>query len=104
MLPTTVYNYIDLSKLYKEQTQIGFSKLLPQVALGMDQSTIIATAWFENGLLNLDDLFIPPQMSSTMSKKDSANGGKTGQTQVGRPPKDDSEKSTKTLQNIESAG
>jgi hypothetical protein len=106
MLPTTVYNYVDLSKLYKEQTQIGFSKLLPQVALGMDQSVIIATALFENGILNLDDLFIPPQMSSTISKKDSASGNKTGQTQnkVGRPPKDDSEKSTKTIQNIESQG
>ena len=28
MLPTTIYNYRDLSKIYKEQTQIGFSKLL----------------------------------------------------------------------------
>ena len=106
MLPTTVYNYVDLSKLYKEQTQIGFSKLLPQVALGMDQSTIMATALFENGILNLDDLFIPPQMSSTISKKDSANGSETGQTQnkVGRPEKADDEKSTKTIQNIESQG
>ena len=106
MLPTTVYNYVDLSKLYKEQTQIGFSKLLPQVALGMDQSTIMATALFENGILNLDELFVPPQMSSTISKKDSADGNKTGQTQnkVGRPAKPDDEKATKTIQNLESAG
>jgi hypothetical protein len=33
-LETTQYNYKDLSKMYKEQTQIGFSKMLPQVALG----------------------------------------------------------------------
>ena len=67
ILPTTIYNYKDLSKIYKEQTQIGFSKLLPQVALGMSQSEIIATACFENGMLLLNDLFVPPQMSSTMS-------------------------------------
>lgn len=106
MLPTTVYNYIDLSKLYKEQTQSGFSKLLPQVALGMDQSIIIATALFENGMLNLNELFVPPQLSSTISKKDSTSSNETGQTHKGpgRPAKPDDEKSTKTIQNLESAG
>lgn len=34
MLETTIYNYKDMSKMYKEQTQIGFSKMLPQIALG----------------------------------------------------------------------
>ena len=33
-LETTQYNYKELSKLYKEQTQVGFSKMLPQIALG----------------------------------------------------------------------
>jgi len=34
MLETTQYNYKELSKLYKEQVQIGYSKMLPQIALG----------------------------------------------------------------------
>jgi hypothetical protein len=34
MLETTQYNYKDLSKMYKEQTQLGYSKMLPQIALG----------------------------------------------------------------------
>jgi hypothetical protein len=34
MLETTQYNYKELSKLYKEQTQMGYSKMLPQIALG----------------------------------------------------------------------
>ena len=34
MLGTTQYNYKDLSKMYKEQTQLGYSKMLPQIALG----------------------------------------------------------------------
>ena len=33
MLETTIYNYIDISNMYKEQTQMGYSKMLPQIAL-----------------------------------------------------------------------
>jgi hypothetical protein len=108
ILPTTVYNYKDLSKQYKEQTMLGFSKLLPQVALGQSQSTVMATAYFENQLMRLDELFVPPQMSSTTSGKESSSeksgtqisDGNTG----GRPELPDDEKSTKTIQNIEAGG
>lgn len=93
ILPTTVYNYTKISELYNQQTQIGFSKLLPQVALGQSQVSIMATAYFENEILNLGDLFVPPQMSSTVS-----NIGDKG----GRPEKADDEKSTKTILNKES--
>ena len=117
ILPTTIYNYKDLSKMYKEQTQIGFSKLLPQVALGMTQNEIIATACFENGMLSLNELFVPPQMSSTMSgtkapaqdrnktteKKDTKNDAQPD-SKGGRPEKPDDEKSEKTLRNIEASG
>jgi len=34
MLETTQFNYKEMSKMYKEQTQIGYSKMLAQVALG----------------------------------------------------------------------
>ncbi len=34
LLETTQYNYKELSKLYKEQVQLGYSKMLPQIALG----------------------------------------------------------------------
>lgn len=67
ILTTTIYNYKEMSKMYKEQTQLGFSKMLPQVALGQSQSSILANARFENEMLQLWDLFIPPLMSSTMS-------------------------------------
>ena len=52
---------LSLAKQYKEQTMIGFSKLLPQVALGQKQTTVIAAAIFENKTLKLDEVFIPPQ-------------------------------------------
>lgn len=107
ILPTTVYNYKELSKLYKEQTMLGFSKLLPQVALGQTQSGVIATAIFENEMMNLDSLFLPPQMSSTMSGKQEegqdSNSPSSGD-QGGRPELADDEKSDKTIQNKESGG
>ena len=101
MLPTTIYNYKDLAKVYKEHTTLGFSKLLPQVALGHPQSVVMATAYFENDMLHLEDIFIPPQSSNTMSgnKDTEASGGAAG----GRPALDDDQKSEKTIANEESA-
>ena len=112
ILETTIYNYKEMSKIYKEQTQIGFSKMIPQIALGHDQSQILAAIQFENNILHLSDIMIPPLMSSTMSSKilgnsNSSNSNNSQNTivdekQVGRPEKDDSEKSEKTIANQES--
>lgn len=67
ILPTTIYNYKELSKMYKEQMQVGQSKMLGQIALGQCQSAILADAYFENEVLNLVNVLIPPLMSSTMN-------------------------------------
>lgn len=98
ILPTTIYNYQDLAKLYKEQMTIGFSKMLPQIALGQSQSVILATAYFENSVLDLNSLFVPPASSSTTP------GGDTGEEKTpGRNPLPDEDKADKTIQNQESA-
>lgn len=99
-----------MAKLYKEQTQIGYSKMLPQIALGQSQSSILANAYFENDILDLVNVFVPPAMSSTMSGN--ANTQKTGgnttkdkktdNPEGGRPEKSDDKKSEKTIQNRES--
>ena len=93
LLPTTVYNYKDLSKQYKEQTMLGFSKLLPQVALGQSQTSVI---------------------SSTMSGNQSSNGSSGGSSatakaasdsdNMGRPELEDDQKSDKTLANEAAKG
>ena len=114
-LNTTIYNYKEVSKLYKEQMQIGFSKMLPQVALGQTQSSILAAAYFENDILDLVRVFIPPMMSSTMNAQALTNRGKVtgkennqtgssgnGNGQGGRPEKPDNEKSEKTIKNRQS--
>jgi ribosome-associated translation inhibitor RaiA len=114
MLETTQYNYKELSKLYKEQMNSGFSHVLPQIALGHSQSSIINTAYFENEVLHLSEIMIPPLMSSTMKMEDlKGNGNKstTAQNQTntdpgeaGRPEKPDDQKSDKTLANQASMG
>jgi hypothetical protein len=101
LLTTTIYNYKELSKLYKEQTQLGYSKMLPQIALGQSQSSILANAYFENEVLDLVNLFIPPLMSSTMNEN-ILNRVKDGNNEVGRKEKSNDEKSDKTIANIES--
>ena len=116
ILTTTIYNYKDMAKLYKEQTQMGYAKILPQIALGQSQSSILANAYWENDVLDLVSVFVPPLTSNTMNA-DALAQQQTGRrntgitqirdtnsndTQVGRPEKSDDEKSTKTLQNLES--
>lgn len=104
MLPTTIYNYKDLAKLYKEQTQLGYSKMLPQIALGQSQSSILATAYFENEILDLINVFIPPLTSNTMNadmlKQSDPNKSGDG---AGRPTKESKGEAVteKTIQNKE---
>lgn len=126
MLETTQYNYQNLAKMYKDQVQMGYSKMLPQIAMGHSQSSIIHTAFFENKVLKLSEIMIPPLMSSTLNAdsilgtnnqnnnsknqktseetKSTASTIKTVKTSdgAGRPEKADSEKSEKTIQNKES--
>lgn len=110
LLETTVYNYIELAKMYKEQVQLGYSKMLPQIAMGHSQSAVIANAHFENEILHLYEIMIPPIMSSTMNPEailGQRGQGKTQGTQTdskgGRPEKADDQKSEKTIKNKESA-
>ena len=120
MLHTTQNNYQALAKLYKEQTQLGFSKMLPQIALGQSQSFILNSVLFENETLHLSEIMIPPMMSSTMNvdaitalgskknnnqqnqAKESQQTTTENQNNTGRPSKSTDQLSEKTIQNKES--
>ena len=110
MLETTQYNYKELSKLYKDQVQLGYSKMLPQVALGHSQSAIINTAYFENEILHLSEIMLPPLMSSTLraedvldkTGKEGSNKTQGSSEEAGRPEKPEDELSDKTIANRES--
>ena len=110
-LTTTIYNYKEMAKLYKEQAQMGYTKMLPAVALGQTQSSILANAYFQNDILDLVRVFIPPLTSNTMNAEALQNrhqtSGKTSKPQsdgegAGRPEKEDNQKSEKTIQNRQS--
>jgi len=104
ILTTTIYNYQELAKMYKEQTQLGYSKMLPQIALGQSQSSILANAFFENDILDLINVFIPPLMSSTMNGDILSRSKGDSDTGAGRKEKPDDEKSEKTIKNLEAQG
>lgn len=98
ILKTTGYNYEKLSKLYQDQTKLGYSKMLPQIALGLSQRNILQTLKFENEILGLPTMLIPPLTSNTINSDslEKMSGG-------GRPELPNDEKSEKTLANIESS-
>ena len=89
--------------------------MLPQIALGQTQSAILQNAYFENDILDLVNVFIPPLMSSTMNAEvlnrtkgpgqttgGSISQGGTENEGAGRPEKANDEKSAKTIANRES--
>ena len=97
-----------MSKAYKELIQYGYSKLLPLIALGQSQSSILSTLYFESQVLDLASLLVPPSSSNTMSggKDKEETGKKTdapkNEGDTGRKEKPDDEKSEKTIANRES--
>ena len=113
ILPTTIYNYKDMSKLYRENGAAGGSKLLASVALGQTQAGVIATARFENEVLDIADIFTSKQAREeraakiASSKITAASGSESaGQKPMdtksaGRPEKPDDQKSEKTMKNKE---
>lgn len=112
-----VFSFLDMSytnreemmKSYLEGAQYGFSKIVPQVALGVKQRYIESLTAFENDILDLDSKLVPLQSSHTMSpKSDSRTNGtetKTGNVEAqeasekknGRPELDDNEKKDSTI-------
>lgn len=117
ILPTTIYNYKDMSKLYKEQSAVGGSKILANVALGQSQASVLATARFENEILDISDLFQSKQQKEEAKAKLQSNNNNNNNVsneekqkdtekvvekkKVGRQEKPDDQKSEKTIRNRE---
>lgn len=107
-LDTSYTNREEMIGSYIEGAQYGFSKIVPQVALGVKQRYIESLTTFENDILNLDEKLIPLQSSHTMSLKadNQANSEtKTGKKEAqkasekenGRPELDDNNKQDSTI-------
>ena len=83
--------------------------MLPQIALGHAQSFILSSTYFESNILNLNEIMIPPLMSSTLNSEiilDKNNNSSSKESKEsksgGRPSLPENEKSDKTLANEES--
>lgn len=73
-LETSYKNREKMIDSYLKGAQYGFSKLAPQIAMGVKQRYIESLVYFENEVLNLDEKLVPLQSSHTMSgKTDSKN-------------------------------
>ena len=111
ILPLTWYNEKRLVDTYLKQAQSGYSLILPYVATGKKQSTILDTKTLENTILELDKSLIPPQTSYTQSSDSSGSEGARQKGDIqekadgpGRPEKPLEEKSEKTIKNINAGG
>lgn len=104
LLTTTIYNYQELAKAYKDLASAGqCSRLLSPIALGQSQSSLLANAYFETQVLDLASLFIPPLTSNTLNSDALKTvKGEDEDSKPGRKEKADDEKSEKTIANQES--
>lgn len=91
MLPVGEFNKSDFVTDALKLAQSGYSFLMPAVAMGLNQLELVNLKDLENDVLDLKDRLIPLSTSYTES-----NDG------PGAPEKPLEQKSTKTIQNIES--
>ena len=89
ILPVTSYNRDKMVDSYLKAAQSGYSKMLPFIANGGKQSTLLDTLHFENEILGLQDVLIPLSTSYTQSGDVDSEGG--------RPEKDDADKTEETV-------
>lgn len=107
ILPITWYNQTKMADMYIKNAQYGFSWVLPYVASGKKQSTLLDNAYMEQEVLNLSEVMRPLSSSFTMGDGDgesNSGGGSSKKNsppgEPGRPEKPMEEKSDKTIANI----
>lgn len=110
-----VFSFLDVSYKNREEmigsyiegAQYGFSKIVPQVALGVKQRYIESLTAFENDVLSLHEKLVPLQSSHTMSSKSNEEQSmtktsnkeaqKASENKNGRPELDNDEKQDSTI-------
>lgn len=103
ILPVTEFNKNNMVDMYMKLGTAGYSFLLPGIAAGLSQRELCNVKDLENNLLKMSQFLIPLQTSYTQSSKNGSNNQEE-EKESGRPALEDTQKSEKTVQNIESAG
>ena len=101
ILPVTIYNKDKMVQSYITAAQSGYSKMVPYIANGNKQSTLLSSMFIENEILDIQDKLIPLKNSYTQSGNDS-NGD--GVTTRGRPTKSIDEKTEETIRTEDQRG
>lgn len=96
----TIYNFKEMADMFKGQAMYGYSKRLPAIATGQSQSSLMAGIEYENEVMNMAEAMRPLQSSATQSNKPVSN---SEEKETGRPTLPDSQKSDKTIKNLESS-
>lgn len=107
-LETSYKNREKMIDSYLKGAQYGFSKLAPQIAMGVKQRYIESLVYFENEVLDLDAKLVPLQSSHTMSGKGNSNSNPTADSATnkdsdvvtkdnGRPTVESDEKEDSTI-------
>lgn len=105
-LPISYRNREKMMDTYLKNAQYGYSKIIPQIAVGVKQRHFESLLYLENDLLKLDKRLVPLMSSHTLSGK---AGTTTKQTETavdevegGRPESSTEEKTDETLSREES--
>lgn len=92
ILPITWYNEKEYTEESFKLAGMGYSFLIPSMALGLSQRDLFNIKNLENDVLKLEEVLIPLQTAYTQTAES-----------AGRPAKEGTEKSPKTIKNNESA-
>lgn len=87
---------------YLKNAQYGYSKIIPQIAVGVKQRHFESLLYLENDLLKLDKRLVPLMSSHTLSGKEGAaeqtqDAIKSVEDEGGRPQSSTEEKTDGTL-------
>ncbi len=104
-LPISYRNREKMMDTYLKNAQYGYSKIIPQIAVGVKQRHFESLLYLENDLLKLDKRLVPLMSSHTLSGKAGTTTqqtnnatGDTGKTDNnGRPKSSTEEKTDDTL-------
>lgn len=94
-LPVSYRNREKMADTYLKNAQYGYSKIIPQIVVGVKQRHFESLLYLENDLLKLDKRLVPLQSSHTLSgKKATTESNDEG----GRPETQTDEKTDGTLE------
>ena len=100
-LPISYRNREKMMDTYLKNAQYGYSKIIPQIAVGVKQRHFESLLYLENDLLKLDKRLVPLMSSHTLSGKAGTTTQQTekavDEVEGGRPESSTDEKTDETL-------